>query len=124
MKPAWQLTLLYFILIFVIIYLADKGGLNTDYLRDILPFFDKIAHFFLMGMAAFMLNLCLNCKQLQWQQFNFLLGSVIVLVFVTLEEFSQLYFPHRSFDLWDLTADFIGIYLLGRLALRWQTTKN
>ena len=38
-------------------------------------------------------------------------GSIIVLTFATLEEFSQYYIPSRTFDIWDLLADFIGVVL-------------
>ena len=123
MKITWQLTVLYFGLIIFIIYLADQNSINTDNLSAIIPYFDKVGHFVLMGMAAFLLNLSLRCKQIRWQQRDFLLGSLIVAVLVTLEEGSQLFLAHRSFDLFDLSADFLGIYLFGQLAL-WLYTKR
>jgi len=39
------------------------------------------------------------------------LGSLIILIFATLEECSQYYIPSRTFDLWDLGADFVGVVL-------------
>jgi VanZ family protein len=120
MKSVWRVTLIYFGIILLIVYLADKNSLNTDELRQYVPFFDKIAHFILMGMAGFLLNLSLACKIIHYRQQRFLWGSVIVGLLVTLEEFSQLYFPARSFDLLDLTADYLGIYLFGQWALLWH----
>jgi len=42
-----------------------------------------------------------------------------VAALVTLEEFSQLFFAYRSFSLLDLSCDYLGIWLGGRLALHW-----
>ena len=39
------------------------------------------------------------------------MGSIVVLAFATLEECSQYYIPSRTFDLWDLGADFVGVVL-------------
>ena len=47
-----------------------------------------------------------------------LLGSVAVLILAAAEEVSQLYIPGRSFDLFDLAADALGIWFLGRLPRR------
>ena len=41
--------------------------------------------------------------------------SAIVLTFAALEEFSQYWIPSRTFDLWDLGADFVGVILFSML---------
>lgn len=123
MKTTWQLTVLYFGLIIFIIYLANQNSINTDRLSAVIPYFDKVGHFALMGMAAFLLNLSLRCKQILFFNHPILLGSVIVACLVTLEEGSQLFLTYRSFDLLDLSADFLGIYVFGQLAL-WLYTKR
>ncbi len=53
-------------------------------------------------------NLVLKCRPLSLQR-GILLGTVIVAIVVVGEEFSQIWIPDRSFDLLDLTADFVGI---------------
>jgi len=49
------------------------------------------------------------CKGTTPYKLHIQLGSIIVLTFATLEEFSQYYIPSRTFDLWDLGADFVGV---------------
>ncbi len=100
-----------------IIFVADQKG--TRYLLKFigyLPFGDKIGHFCLMGMFSFLLNLTLNAKSVGFGKFRYLLGSLIVLALVTLEEFSQIFISGRSFDLGDLAFDYLGIFLFGELA--------
>lgn len=69
-----------------------------------------------MGFFSFLLNLALNARTVSAWKFNYLLGSLIVLTVVTLEEFSQIFIRGRTFDLTDLVADFLGIFLFGELA--------
>lgn len=111
------LTAVYVCVLAVIVFLADKSA--TQYLFKplrMLPYGDKIGHFLLMGFFSFLLNLALNARTVSAWKFNYLLGSLIVLVVVTLEEFSQIYVRGRTFDLTDLVADFLGIFLFGELA--------
>ena len=51
------------------------------------------------------------------------LGTFIVIVIITSEEFSQMFFTLRSFDLLDLTFDLVGIHLFGNLAYPLVLTK-
>jgi polysaccharide biosynthesis protein VpsQ len=123
------LAVIYVLVLSVIVYLADQR--TTQYLfRPIrnLPLGDKIGHFLLMGFFAFLLNLSLNARALRFWKFNYLLGSVFVLVVVTLEEFSQLFVRGRTFDWRDLVSDYLGIFLFGEIARficqRNKETKN
>lgn len=99
----------------VIVGLADQGAL-PELLKRIhdLPGGDKLGHFGLMGTMALLADLAFRGR---WRGLP--AGSVTVLVIVTLEELSQLWFPQRSFSLSDLAADYAGIvcgaWLAGRL---------
>ncbi len=107
------LTACYVLTLAGIIFAADTR--STSYVLNFvgnIPFGDKLGHFFLMGIFAFLLNLSLDCRKV-WL---FLFGSLIVLGIVTLEEFSQIFIRGRSFDLTDLVFDFFGILLFGELA--------
>ncbi len=107
------LTVCYICILAGIIFLADVK--STRYVLSFvgsIPFGDKLGHFFLIGIFAFLLNLSLSCRKV-WRV---LLGSLIVLAIVTLEEFSQIFIRGRSFDLTDLVADFLGILIFGKLA--------
>ena len=103
----------------LIVFLADRGDSQFifSWIRAI-PYGDKFGHFFLMGGFAFVANYSLSCRCIKIGQRYFLLGSLIVALLVTLEEFSQLFIRYRTFDLLDLTFDFLGIWILGRFAQR------
>lgn len=111
------LTVLYVLVLAVLIFLADKR--TTQYLfRPIrnLPYGDKIGHFLLMGFFSFLLNLALSARSVKLWKFQYLLGSLIVLVVVTIEEVSQIFVRGRTFDWGDLAADFCGIFIFGEIA--------
>lgn len=82
-----------------------------------MPFGDKISHFVLIGTLALLVNLSLQNRRIKIGTRYWLLGSVIVLIGVTLEETSQQLFANRSFDLVDLAANYVGIYCFGWLAI-------
>ena len=111
------LTAVYVCVLAVIVFLADKR--TTQYLFKAIrnfPYGDKIGHFLLMGFFSFLLNLALSGRTVSAWKFRYLLGSLIVLTVVTAEEFSQIFIRGRTFDLGDLAADFLGIFLFGELA--------
>jgi VanZ family protein len=88
-----------------------------------IPWGDKIGHFCLMGGFSFLLNLALRARTVKIRRVNLLLGSLIVLLVVTIEEFSQIFVRGRTFDLGDLAFDFAGIVLLGEAA-RWLIRRD
>ena|SRR5215213_6323156 len=119
MKSARMKVLLvvYILILAVIIFLADRRG--TRYLLNFVgnvPYGDKLGHFLLMGGFSFLLNLVLNARTFRLWKFSYLLGSLIVLIVVTIEEISQMFVAGRTFDWSDLVFDFLGIFLLGELA--------
>jgi VanZ family protein len=111
------LAIIYIIILAGIVVLADVR--ETQYLfKPVrrLPYGDKIAHFLLMGFFSFLLNLALKARTIKVWKINFLLGTLIVLVVVFIEEFSQKFIRGRSFDYTDLIADFAGILIFGEIA--------
>ena len=111
------LAAVYILILAGIVVLADLR--ETQYLfKPIrrLPYGDKIGHFLLMGFFSLMLNLALKARTFRIWRINFLLGTLIVLVIVFIEEFSQIFIRGRSFDYRDLIADFSGILIFGELA--------
>ena len=129
----WFLPLSFFIFISYIIFLADTADYNFAFrVVGHIPYGDKMCHALLYGMMAFLLNYGLGFRRVLLPQhlqslhrikafsssrFKGALvnapymGSIIVLTFATLEECSQYYIPSRTFDLWDLGADFVGVVL-------------
>ena len=111
------LLVVYIFILAVIIFLADRRG--TRYLLNFvgnIPYGDKLGHFLLMGGFSFLLNLVLNARTFRIWKFSYLLGSLIVLVIVTIEELSQMFVAGRTFDWSDLVFDFLGIFIFGELA--------
>jgi VanZ family protein len=111
------LAAVYILILAGIVVLADLR--ETQYLfRPIrqMPYGDKIGHFLLMGFFSLMLNLALKARTFRVWRINFLLGTLIVLVVVFIEECSQIFIRGRSFDYRDLIADFAGIIIFGELA--------
>ena len=111
------ITAIYILILVGIIFLADFRG--TQYLLNFvgnIPYGDKIGHFGLMGIFSLLINLVLQAKTIQVWKLRYLLGSLIVLAIVTLEEFSQIFIRGRTFDLSDLIFDYLGIFVFGEIA--------
>ena len=118
MKPIRILTALAFLAIIVIILLADFRIIpkRVFTLYDF-PYGDKIGHFFLMGLFALLVNLSLNMRKISVFSLNILLGSLIVIILSTIEEFSQSFFPSRTASFIDLAASYLGIFFIGNLSV-------
>ena len=118
----WLLPLSFFIFISYIIFLADTADYNFAFrLVGHIPYGDKMCHALLYGVMAFLLNYGLGFRKLYLfgvMAITPYIGSIIVLTFATLEEYSQYYIPSRTFDLWDLGADFIGVVLFSFLRIK------
>jgi len=61
----------------------------------------------LYGIMAMLLNFGLGYKKRWGMQ----VGAMSVILFATLEEFSQMFIPVRTFDVGDLMADLLGVVL-------------
>ena len=122
----WLMPLSFFIFISYIIFLADTADHNFAFrLVGHVPYGDKIAHAVLYGVMALLLNYALGFRRVRLPTHLFkpfskihgalanapYIGSIIVLTFATLEEFSQYYIPSRTFDMGDLLADVVGVAL-------------
>lgn len=125
-------TLLYFGFLATIVWLAN-AGIARDYFDQAEVVFrgDKIAHAFLMGPFAFLLNSALHCRKIGNHRWSMMTGSAIVYLLVLGEEFSQRWVPSRSFDFMDALFDVIGIYVFSMLAEKnnnkkkeWPTYKS
>jgi polysaccharide biosynthesis protein VpsQ len=111
------LAAIYILILAGIVVLANNR--ETQYLfKPVrrLPYGDKIAHFLLMGVFSFLVNLVLRARNVRFWKFSCLLGSLMVLAVVAAEEFSQIFIPRRTFAWADLAADFLGIIVFGELA--------
>jgi polysaccharide biosynthesis protein VpsQ len=92
----------------------DVGRLKsvTGWINSV-PFGDKFGHLLIIGLLTFLLNHALAGRMVKIGRLKLLLGCTIVGVAMTVEECSQLWFPVRTFDLIDLSANYLGIALAG-----------
>lgn len=82
-----------------------------------IPYGDKLAHFLLIGTVTLFLNLSLSNRRIGLLKQQWLLGSLLVFVGITIEEASQQFLENRSLDWRDLAANYLGILLFSWLAL-------
>jgi len=117
MKLVKWLTGVFIIVLFLIVVIANLG-LGSTYFPFIysIPGLDKIGHFFLMGVLSFLINILLKAKKVRLLSLDFLLGSLVVLLVVTLEELSQIFLVYRAFSWLDLVFDLGGVVLGGQVA--------
>ena len=112
-----RLTIAFSCFIVFIIVQANLG--NNGWfaaIQSVIPYADKVGHFVLIGAMALLLNLSLGARRIAIAGRYWLLGSVILFVVFTVEEMTQLGLAHRTFDLGDLSMDYLGILVFGRIA--------
>ena len=112
----------FFLLLILIVIIANLGlgPIYFPFIYDI-PGLDKIGHFFLMGTLSYLVNRTLGSKRIQILSANLLLGNLLVILVVALEEISQIFLVHRAFSVLDLAFDMGGIILGGYIAQRSAT---
>ena len=106
------ITATFFSFILWIIYMADsgQGTVFFDFVKSI-PLGDKIGHIFLFGLLTLGVNSSTQLKRVHVGSLHILGGTLMVSLFVLIEEGSQHFFSTRTMDIADLTADAIGITL-------------
>lgn len=94
-----------------LIVVADSGGAGRvwDFVGRV-PCGDKLGHLVLVGTLSLLLNLLLEGRRAPGRCSRILLGSAVLLIVMTLEEGSQAFIPHRSFDPLDWLANVVGIF--------------
>lgn len=110
-------TILYALFITGIVICASNGWFSATFAWVKSYASDKALHFTLVGTMALLLNLSFNCAAIRPDKRWLMWGTTIMLVVATVEEFSQIFVPKRTFDLLDLSCNYLGIMVLGRLAL-------
>lgn len=81
------------------------------------PYGDKVGHFLIMGALTLAANLIASGRRVNVRSTPMLLGTLLVFIGVTIEEFSQIFFQNRTFSLVDLGFSYLGI-LTADLAVR------
>ena len=118
MKPKYHLFLLLgFTAALVFIIVLRNNNLGNSFFRLFIsiPYYDKLGHFLLMGILAF-LSVITFVPLMSGNIFkstSIVLG--IVLALTALEEYSQIFIPSRSFSLEDFISGLLGVLCFGLL---------
>lgn len=120
----YKLILFIFVSFIVwILFLANTGQSSLFFdLVKILPYGDKIGHFCLFGLLTLIANLAFKFKVVNLGKQPIYIGTLLVIIFVTLEELSQHFIPSRTLDIQDLLADSLGISIFTLISF-WLNAK-
>ena len=121
------LAIFFGLFIIAIVILADTRHLGSLYTIYNFPFGDKVGHFFLFGLLSLVVNLSVLESESGLQpefQRKAVKTSLILALFVGLEEFSQRWFPARTSDLFDLSASYLGIAFFAFIALKIKAKRS
>jgi len=80
-----------------------------------IPYYDKLGHFFLMGILAFLAVITITPQFPRRPLKSTVIILGIILTLVALEEYSQIFIPSRTFSLKDYVCDLLGILSFGIL---------
>ncbi|WOH36777.1 VanZ family protein [Thalassotalea fonticola] len=108
---------LFFTFLCVVLFMANTGqqSIVMD-IKNSLPYGDKVGHIFMYGSLTFLANYAFKFRyfgNIKMNQY----GAVLVLLFSTSEEFSQIFIATRTFSLFDLTANLTGIAVFTLLSI-------
>ena len=100
---------------YVLLFIAVLSGADSGYLHQWVPdaltdtWWDKVGHVFFTGLLAVLANEALRYQFFKFGERRLLVGTLIVVVVISIEELLQQYLPTRSFEILDLAADLSGI---------------
>ncbi|WP_010680998.1 DUF817 family protein [Acetivibrio cellulolyticus] len=97
----------YFVVLLVIIVSAYMKIIPTKI--AVIPFYDTIGHFILLGVTSYLLHKALGRKVIKNFNCSIPIGPVFVSIFVICEENLQRFSPNRTYDIVDLAANLSGI---------------
>jgi len=113
------LAILFILFIVGIIVLADLGELGILDVINNIPYGDKAGHFILYGILTLLVDLAFFRSRPNLNPSLLALRIALILaLLIGLEEYSQRYFPSRTFDLVDLTLSYLGVIFFSWAALR------
>ena len=118
----YKILAIYLAIIILTIAVVDSGITShfRHWLHIQIPNLDKVGHFFGMGMLVFLL---LNAFAKENQRSRIILIIFFTISLATVEEFSQKLLQYRSFQLWDLAANYLGILSFSVAFLIFQLTQ-
>ena len=100
----------------VIIFLRNNNLANSFFaIFMTIPYYDKIGHFILMGILAFLAVISLVPLLPHSTSKSTLLVLMGVLSLIAVEEYSQIFVVSRTFSWADFACDFLGVSMFGSI---------
>lgn len=110
-------TLIFFLFICYVIFSADTSSMpEWMYLIYHFPNGDKLGHFGLYGIMAFLMNVSFPGWEYHFGRISLPGGGLLFAVFSILEEISQSFFASRSSSWLDLFFSLFGILVFSILS--------
>lgn len=117
------LTLIFFVFIAAVVVAADEGRLPALIVAlYAFPAGDKVGHFVLFGLLAFLLGLSLPLAGPPRPWLTLAAAGMVLAVLVGAEEWSQSYFANRHASWADLASSYAGI--LSFTCLAWARRRQ
>jgi VanZ family protein len=114
-----RLAILFGLFIIGVIVFADLGMLDIIGFVNRIPYGDKAGHFILYGILTLLIDLALvHSVPAPGRRLLVFRVALILAILIGLEEFSQLYFPNRTFDLVDLTFSYLGVLFFSWVSIK------
>ncbi|GAP21047.1 hypothetical protein LTAR_01252 [Leptolinea tardivitalis] len=118
MKIIRIISALFFLFIIYVIVAADNGSLPQLFYRIYyFPNGDKLGHFILYGILAFLINCSFPERHIRIASIQTPVGSLFCMALASIEEFSQAFFPRRSASWADLASGILGILIFTAFSL-------
>ena len=116
-----SLAILFTLFIIALIILANRGEIPPC-IKAIYDFpnGDKVGHFILFGLLNFFITSAFLSRFKHDPKRIALSVGLILALAVAVEEFSQQYFSARTFDLMDLMASHVGVFIGGIAAWKYR----
>ena len=111
--------IVYSAVVVFIIAMVNSGISNPlrHYFQMNIPNLDKLGHFFFIGLFNYLLLELIYELSFGKTAVAFFAAAVFSVLACTIEEFSQIFLEHRSFQFTDLAADYLGIFFSSVLFL-------
>ena len=115
-KHSFPLLLSFFFGLVTIILLRNYNPDSSFFVFfTYIPYYDKIVHFFSMGILAFLAVITLTPLFPNNPVKSTVIILGVVLSLIALEEYSQMFIPTRTFSLKDFACDLLGVLSFGSL---------
>ena len=114
-QTIWNWSCVLYFMLLLSIMLSANSGLLPDALFQQIQNYDIYGHFILYGIASVLVHKAFRRQRIHLFNFSLPLGPFLFALITFTEEYSQQFFPMRTYSVVDLSASLIGIILFYEL---------